>query len=246
MSSLIQLKNISKNFLTEEIETQAVREVNLSIAHGEYVSLSGPSGCGKSTLLSLLGLLDNPTQGSYWLDGVDVSSLDRNRRAEIRNQQIGFIFQSFNLISDLSVAENVILPLQYQSNISTTEAKEKVDFVLDKVEMGHRKNHFPSQLSGGQQQRVAVARALVNSPSFILADEPTGNLDSKNAEAVMHLLSQLHQEGSTICMVTHDPRSAQRADRQVEMFDGQIISDNHQPESTLSDSQDHANQPALA
>jgi putative ABC transport system ATP-binding protein len=225
MSALIQLSNISKHFVTEEIETRAVNDINLSINKGEYVSLSGPSGCGKSTLLSMLGLLDSATTGSYILDGHDVSSLNRNERARIRNNQIGFVFQSFNLISDLTVAENVMLPLTYQKGLSKKIISEKTNKVLDKVEMGHRKNHYPSQLSGGQQQRVAVARALINEPAFILADEPTGNLDSKNALAVMDLLTQLHQAGSTICMVTHDPRSAEQASRQIEMFDGQIISD---------------------
>lgn len=225
MSSLIELSNICKHFVTEEIETRAVNNINLTINKGEYVSLSGPSGCGKSTLLSLLGLLDSASSGSYLLDGVDVSSLSRNQRAKIRSNQIGFVFQSFNLISDLSVSENVMLPLTYQKGLDKKTIMNKVDSVLEKVEMSHRKNHFPSQLSGGQQQRVAVARALVNEPAFILADEPTGNLDSKNAQAVMNLLQQLHQAGSTICMVTHDPRSAELASRQVEMFDGQIIAD---------------------
>ena len=227
MSALIQLNNICKYFVTEEIETRAVNNVNLSIEKGEYISLSGPSGCGKSTLLSLLGLLDSATDGSYILDGVDVSSLNRNQRAKIRNNQIGFIFQSFNLISDLSVSENVMLPLTYQKGLDKKIITAKVNDVLEKVEMSHRKNHYPSQLSGGQQQRVAVARALINDPAFILADEPTGNLDSKNAQAVMNLLTQLHQAGSTICMVTHDPRSAEQASRQVEMFDGQIIADSN-------------------
>ncbi|MEP1740797.1 MAG: ABC transporter ATP-binding protein [Kangiellaceae bacterium] len=225
MKSLIQLDNVCKHFMTEEIETRAVSQVNLSINQGDYLSLSGPSGCGKSTLLSILGLLDSPTSGCYFLDNVDVSSLDRNQRAKIRNEQVGFVFQSFNLISDLTVFENVMLPLTYRSGIESSLIKSKVNDVLDKVEMSHRKNHFPSQLSGGQQQRVAVARALVNDPSFILADEPTGNLDSRNAQAVMDLLKSLHDEGSTICMVTHDPRSAEQADRRIEMFDGHIVVD---------------------
>lgn len=230
MNTLIELKNISKNFVTEEIETRAVNKVNLSINKGDYLSLSGPSGCGKSTLLSILGLLDFATEGEYFLDGLNVSTLDRNQRAKIRNEQVGFIFQSFNLISDLTVAENVMLPLTYRSGLDKSLMKNKVCDVLDKVEMSHRKNHFPSQLSGGQQQRVAVARALVNDPAFILADEPTGNLDSKNAESVLSLIKALHDEGSTICMVTHDPRSAEQADRKVEMFDGHIIVDTtHQP-----------------
>ena len=225
MSALIKLENISKLFVTEEIETRAVNQVSLAINKGEYVALSGPSGCGKSTLLSMMGLLDTATEGSYELSGVDVSQLNTNQRAAIRNQKIGFIFQSFNLISDLTVFENVMLPLTYQKGLVKDQIQQQVDQVLTKVDMGHRKNHFPSQLSGGQQQRVAVARALVNNPDFILADEPTGNLDSKNAQAVMNLLEELHQDGSTICMVTHDPQSALRAQRQVDMFDGQIIND---------------------
>ena len=225
MSAIIQLTNIGKSFLTDDIETRAVQGVNLSIARGDYLSLSGPSGCGKSTLLSLLGLLDVPTSGQYLLDQQDVSGLSRNERARIRSLQVGFVFQSFNLISDLSVAENVMLPLTYQRGLAAEAMRDKVASVLDKVDMGHRRNHFPSQLSGGQQQRVAIARALVNDPAFILADEPTGNLDSKNANAVMKLFGELHDSGSTICMVTHDPRSAELASRRVEMFDGQIVAD---------------------
>lgn len=225
MSAIIQLNSISKSFLTDEIETRAVNDVSVSINQGEYLSLSGPSGCGKSTLMSILGLLDVPSSGSYHLDQVDVSSLSRNQRAQIRSRQVGIVFQSFNLISDLSVAENVMLPLTYQSGISKEAIKAKVNTVLEQVEMSHRHSHYPSQLSGGQQQRVAIARALVNDPAFILADEPTGNLDSKNAAAVMQLFDVLHAAGSTICMVTHDPLSAERASRQLEMFDGRIISD---------------------
>ncbi|PWK48635.1 ABC transporter ATP-binding protein [Pleionea mediterranea] len=225
MTALIQLKNISKHFVTDEVETHAVNQINLSITQGEYLALSGPSGCGKSTLLSLLGLLDSPSEGTYHLTGLDASSLNRNERAKIRNEKVGFVFQSFNLISDLTVAENVMLPLTYQKGLSKQTMMDKVNDVLQQVEMSHRTRHFPSQLSGGQQQRVAVARALVNDPAFILADEPTGNLDSKNAEAVMQLLNSLHQKGSTIVMVTHDPRSAECASRQVEMLDGQIIRD---------------------
>ena len=226
MTTLIELTDISKTFLTQEIETRAIDSVNLVIKKGEYISLSGQSGCGKSTLLSLLGLLDSSTQGRYRLNGVDVSSLSRDQRAKIRSEQIGFVFQSFNLISDLTVFENVMLPLTYLSGLTKSVIETKVQQVLEKVEMSHRKDHFPSQLSGGQQQRVAVARALVNDPAIILADEPTGNLDSKNAEAVLTLLDKLHQEGSTICMVTHDPASAKRAERCLEMFDGRIIADN--------------------
>lgn len=225
MTALITLKNISKTFLTEEIETRALNDINLVINKGEYIALSGQSGCGKSTLLSLLGLLDTPSSGHYQLAESDVSSLTRDQRANIRCEKIGFVFQSFNLISDLTVFENVMLPLTYQSNKSKKQIENKVHEVLAKVEMSHRKNHFPSQLSGGQQQRVAVARALVNDPSIILADEPTGNLDSKNAEAVLQLFDLLHQDGATICMVTHDPASAKRASRCLEMFDGQLIKD---------------------
>lgn len=233
MTALITLKNISKTFLTEEIETRALNSINLVINKGEYISLSGQSGCGKSTLLSLLGLLDSPSEGYYHLAETDVSSLTRDQRAKIRSEQIGFVFQSFNLISDLTVFENVMLPLTYQSGLSKADIAAKVEAVLAKVDMAHRKNHYPSQLSGGQQQRVAVARALVNDPAIILADEPTGNLDSKNAEAVLQLFDQLHQEGATICMVTHDPASAKRASRCLEMFDGQMIKDNANHDSNL-------------
>ena len=226
MTALIELKNITKAFLTEEIETRAINNVNITINKGEYLSLSGQSGCGKSTLLSLLGLLDSPTSGSYHINDVDVSSLSRDQRAKIRSEQIGFVFQSFNLISDLTIFENVMLPLTYQSGLSKQVITDKVNNVLEKVEMSHRKDHYPSQLSGGQQQRVAVARALVNDPAIILADEPTGNLDSKNAQAVLALFDKLHQNGATICMVTHDPASAKRASRCLEMFDGRLISDN--------------------
>ena len=225
MTALIHLTNIGKTFLTDEIETRALNNIHLTIHEGEYVSLSGQSGCGKSTLLSLLGLLDTPTTGQYVLSGQDVSTLNRDQRASIRSLQVGFVFQSFNLISDLTLFENVMLPLTYQKGLSKSEMQKKVSEVLDKVEMNHRKNHFPSQLSGGQQQRAAVARALVNDPKIILADEPTGNLDSVNAESVLTLFDQLHQEGATICMVTHDPESAKRAVRNLEMFDGQLIKD---------------------
>lgn len=234
MTALITLKDINKTFLTEEIETRALNGINIDINKGEYLSLSGQSGCGKSTLLSLLGLLDVPTSGVFMLGDKNVSSLSRDERAKIRSQEIGFVFQSFNLISDLSVYENVMLPLTYQSGISKAQMNDKVIEVLNKVEMGHRTGHFPSQLSGGQQQRVAVARALVNDPAIILADEPTGNLDSKNAEAVLALFDKLHQDGATICMVTHDPASAKRASRSVEMFDGQLIKD-HQNQVGVSE-----------
>lgn len=226
MATIIKLQDISKKFLTDEVETRALSNINLVINKGEYLSLSGQSGCGKSTLLSLLGLLDAPTSGEYYLGDSNVAKLSRDQRAAIRSEQIGFVFQSFNLISDLTVFENVMLPLTYQSGISKSAMQDKVSQVLEKVQMGHRKSHYPSQLSGGQQQRVAVARALVNDPAIILADEPTGNLDSKNAEAVLQLFDQLHQDGATICMVTHDPASAKRASRCLEMFDGQLIKDN--------------------
>ena len=225
MSVLIELSNLNKVFATDEVETHALSKVNLKISKGEYISISGPSGCGKSTLLSILGLLDTCSDGSYQLSGHEVSTLDAKQRASIRNKEIGFIFQSFNLISDLTVFENVELPLTYRKDLSKSERVKLVETALEKVDMGHRAQHFPSQLSGGQQQRVAVARAIVGNPSMILADEPTGNLDSKNAEQVMSLLDQLHAEGSTICMVTHDPRGAERAERIVKIFDGQIVSD---------------------
>jgi len=224
--ALIQLNNVQKIFYTDEVETHALSDIQLTINAGEYVSISGPSGCGKSTLLSVLGLLDVATHGEYKLNNHQVLDLNQAARARIRNKEVGFIFQSFNLISDLSVEENVALPLTYRDDYSSQEIKEAVKAALEKVDMGHRGNHFPSQLSGGQQQRVAVARAIAGNPSIILADEPTGNLDSKNAEAVMALLDNLHKEGATICMVTHDPRSAQRAERLVEILDGKVIADN--------------------
>ena len=221
--SLIQLSNLSKIFYADEIETHALSEVHLSIAKGEYVSISGPSGCGKSTLLSLLGLLDTPTGGTYQLNGSNAESLKPNDRARIRNKEIGFVFQAFNLIGDLSVFENVELPLTYRPGVGKAERRERAMKALERVGMGHRIKHFPSQLSGGQQQRVAVARALVGEPSILLADEPTGNLDSKNGEQVMGLLQELHAAGATICMVTHDPRYADFADRKIHMFDGRIV-----------------------
>lgn len=226
MSTLIELNNIKKIFLTDEVETHALKDICLNINKGEYVSISGPSGCGKSTLLSILGLLDTASDGKFVLSNNDVSDIHKNVRARIRNKEIGFVFQSFNLISDLSVEENVELPLTYRKDLSKSDRQKMVKEALDKVDMGHRNKHFPSQLSGGQQQRVAVARAIAGSPSLILADEPTGNLDSTNAKGVMDLLDELHQEGATICMVTHDPRSASRAERLVELFDGQVVADN--------------------
>lgn len=225
MSALIELKSIAKIFYTEEIETHALTDIHLTINEGEYVSISGASGCGKSTLLAILGLLDTATKGEYQLNGHQVDTLNNAERAQIRNKEVGFIFQSFNLISDLTVAENIALPLSYRKDISKKEIEALVKKALAKVNMENRSNHFPSQLSGGQQQRVAVARAIAGNPAIILADEPTGNLDSKNAESVMALLDELHAEGATICMVTHDPRSALRAQRKVEIFDGKVVSD---------------------
>ena len=222
---LINLENIKKTYFTDTVETHALSNITLSINKGEYISISGPSGCGKSTLLSLMGLLDTSTDGNYGLAGHDVSDISKAERARIRNKEIGFIFQSFNLISDLDVEENVELPLTYRTDLTKQERKKMVEQALNKVDMAHRAKHFPSQLSGGQQQRVAVARAIAGNPSILLADEPTGNLDSVNAEAVMALLDTLHREGATICMVTHDPRSAERAERNIDILDGQIISD---------------------
>lgn len=222
---LVNLTNLDKVFYTDDVETHALSDINISINKGEYLSISGPSGCGKSTLLSILGLLDTPTSGVYQLAGHDVTSLNKDERAKIRNEKVGFIFQAFNLISDLTVAENVELPLSYRSDISKTERQQLVKDALSQVDMQHRANHFPSQLSGGQQQRVAVARAIAGKPDILLADEPTGNLDSKNANAVMELLDQLHENGATICMVTHDPRSASRAERIIEIFDGKVVAD---------------------
>ena len=223
---LIQITNMTKVFYTDEVETHALSGVSFSISRGEYVALSGPSGCGKSTLLSILGLLDTATGGRYELNGRAVEQLDFSERAHIRNREIGFIFQSFNLIGDLTVAENVELPLTYRHGMPANERKRRVEESLQRVSMAHRMNHYPAQLSGGQQQRIAVARALAGSPSILLADEPTGNLDSQNGEAVMDLLKELHAEGATICMVTHDARFATLADRQVHLFDGRIVSAN--------------------
>jgi putative ABC transport system ATP-binding protein len=224
-SNLVKLSDIRKVFYTDDVETHALTDINLEISKGEFISITGPSGCGKSTLLSLLGLLDTSTGGIYQLAGHNVVDLNRDERARIRNKEIGFVFQAFNLISDMSVAENVELPLTYRSDLSKSERKEMVSKALEQVDMLHRANHFPSQLSGGQQQRVAVARAISGKPSIILADEPTGNLDSKNAQSVMALLDNLHEQGATICMVTHDPKSAARAQRTIEVFDGKIVSD---------------------
>jgi putative ABC transport system ATP-binding protein len=223
-NSLIRLDGVGKVFYTEELETHALNDIHLEIRNGQYVAIAGPSGCGKTTLLSILGLLDTPTSGEYTLDGEPVASLTASQRARIRNQHIGFIFQAFNLIGDLTVYENVELPLTYRG-MPSAERKQRVHDSLERVGMAHRINHYPAQLSGGQQQRVAVARALVGQPSILLADEPTGNLDSKNGNAVMDLLRELHGEGSTICMVTHDPRYAHFADHTLNLFDGQIVSE---------------------
>lgn len=220
--ALISMQGISKVFLTDEVETHALSEVEFGIQPGEFVSISGPSGSGKTTLLSILGLLDTATDGTYSLNGTDVSNLTASERARVRNREIGFIFQSFNLIGDLNVFENVELPLTYRG-MAAAERRERANAALDRVGMTHRAKHMPSQLSGGQQQRVAVARAVCGDPSILLADEPTGNLDSGNAAAVMDLMAELHQGGATICMVTHDPRWAEHADRTIHLFDGQVV-----------------------
>jgi putative ABC transport system ATP-binding protein len=231
--TLIRLENLTKVFYTDEVETHALAGVHLEIKSGEFLSIAGPSGCGKSTLLSILGLLDSPTDGSYWIHTEPVERLSLSDRTRIRNREIGFIFQAFNLIGDLTVFENVELPLTYRS-MGAKERKERVQNVLERVGMAHRAKHYPSQLSGGQQQRVAVARALVGQPSILLADEPTGNLDSKNSEAVIDLLRQLHSEGATICMVTHDPRYAAIADRTVHLFDGKIVEETTSAETAAA------------
>jgi putative ABC transport system ATP-binding protein len=222
--ALIHLQGVNKIFYTEDVETHALHEVELLIRRGEYLSIAGPSGCGKSTLLSILGLLDSPTEGEYTLNGKAVADLSMSQRARIRNREVGFIFQAFNLIGDLTVYENVELPLTYRGTPSA-ERKSKVQAALERVGMAHRMKHYPAQLSGGQQQRVAVARAVVGDPSILLADEPTGNLDSTNGEQVMDLLRELHRGGATLCMVTHDPRYASYAERTVRLFDGKIVED---------------------
>ena len=219
---LIKLDNVSKVFVTDEVETHALSGIHFHVNKGEYLSIAGPSGCGKSTLLAILGLLDTPSDGSYYLNGKPVTGLKMSERARIRNREIGFIFQAFNLIGDLTVYENVELPLTYRG-MPSSERKRRVQEALERVGMSHRMKHYPSQLSGGQQQRVAVARALGGDPLILLADEPTGNLDSGNGEAVMGLMRELHQAGSTICMVTHDPRYAEFADRTIRLFDGRIV-----------------------
>ena len=223
--SLIHLEGVTKVFMTDEVETHALAGIHLDIAKGEYISIAGPSGCGKSTLLAILGLLDSPSDGTYILNGKPVQGLKLSERARIRNREIGFIFQAFNLIGDLTVYENVELPLTYRG-MGGAERKKRVHEALERVGMSHRVKHYPSQLSGGQQQRVAVARALAGDPSILLADEPTGNLDSANGEAVMDLLRELHRGGATICIVTHDPRYARYADRSIHLFDGRIVEEN--------------------
>jgi putative ABC transport system ATP-binding protein len=222
--ALIQLENISKVFHTDEVETHALDSVSLEVADGEYVSIAGPSGSGKTTLLSILGLLDTPTSGEYVLAGEPVAKLSVADRARVRNRQIGFIFQAFNLIGDLTVFENIELPLTYRG-MTAEERKMRVQNSLEQVGLAHRANHYPGQLSGGQQQRVAVARAIAGDPAILLADEPTGNLDSQNSESVMSLLRELHKGGATICMVTHDSRYAHQADRTIDLFDGRVVSE---------------------
>ena len=219
---LIALAGIKKVFYTDEVETHALSDIQLEIRKGEYLAIAGPSGCGKTTLLSILGLLDSPTEGTYTLDGQPVSRLTASERARVRNRQIGFIFQAFTLIGDLTVYENVELPLTYRG-MPSEERRKRVQAALERVGMSHRMKHFPAQLSGGQQQRVAVARAVAGDPAILLADEPTGNLDSTNGEAVMELLRELHQGGATICMVTHDARYARHAERSVHLFDGKVV-----------------------
>ena len=221
---MITLKNIKKVFKTDEVETWALQNVDLQVNKGEFVAVMGPSGCGKSTLLNILGLLDTPTQGTYLLNGKDVSQMSEDERTDLRKGQLGFVFQSFNLIDELNVTENVELPLLYMGT-SKKERRQQVKDVIERVAMAHRAQHFPAQLSGGQQQRVAIARAVISHPQIILADEPTGNLDSKHGMEVMDLLQQLHEEGTTIIMVTHSQRDANYADRIVNLFDGEIVSE---------------------
>jgi len=227
---LIKLDGVTKVFLTDEVETHALAGIHMDVAKGEYISIAGPSGCGKSTLLSILGLLDSPTDGEYSLNARPVADLPLSERARVRNREIGFIFQSFNLIGDLTVFENVELPLTYRG-MKAAERKKRVTEALERVGMAHRAKHLPSQLSGGQQQRVAVARAVAGEPLILLADEPTGNLDSTNGEAVMELLRELHRQGATIIMVTHDPRYAKHADRQIHLFDGRVVDEEHEPKA---------------
>ncbi len=221
---MIQLENLGKTFRTEEVETIALQDICLHVNKGEFVAIMGPSGCGKSTLLNIIGLLDNPSEGHYLLNGKEVSTLHENERTDLRKGVIGFVFQSFNLIDELTVSENVELPLTYM-NVPKKERKQRVEAMLERMKMSHRANHFPQQLSGGQQQRVAIARAVITRPQLILADEPTGNLDSKNGSEVMNLLTELHREGTTIVMVTHSEHDAGFAGRVVKLFDGKIIAD---------------------
>lgn len=221
---MIQIEKLGKTFRTEEVETIALQDIDLHVKKGEFVSIMGPSGCGKSTLLNIIGLLDNPSQGHYLLNGKEVTTLRENERTDLRKGVIGFVFQSFNLIDELTVSENVELPLTYM-NIPKKERKQRVEAMLERMKMSHRANHFPQQLSGGQQQRVAIARAVITRPQLILADEPTGNLDSKNGTEVMNLLTELHREGTTIIMVTHSEHDAAFAGRIVKLFDGKIIAD---------------------
>src|SRR3978361_1474953 len=227
---LLRLENVSKAFVTDEVETHALQSIHFDVKKGEYLSISGPSGCGKSTLLAILGLLDTPTDGTYYLNGKPVTGLKLSERARIRNREIGFIFQAFNLIGDLTVYENVELPLTYRG-MGSADRKKRVHEALERVGMSHRVKHYPSPLPGGQQQRVAVARALAGEPAILLADEPTGNLDSANGEAVMDLLRELHRGGATICIVTHDPRYARYADRSIRLFDGRIVEESTEPET---------------
>ncbi|MDH3734895.1 MAG: ABC transporter ATP-binding protein [Gemmatimonadota bacterium] len=232
---LIELSGVKKVFFTEEVETHALSDIHLEIPEGEFLSIAGPSGCGKSTLLSLLGLLDTPTGGEYLLDGQPVAELSASHRARIRNRHIGFVFQAFNLIGDLTVYENVELPLTYREGMSASERKDRTLEALERVGMSHRRNHYPAQLSGGQQQRVAVARAVVGDPLIVLADEPTGNLDSRNGGAVMDLLKDLHEDGATICMVTHDPRYAESSERTIHLFDGRIVEDQEHAQKAVEE-----------
>lgn len=221
---MIQIEKLGKTFRTEEVETIALQDIDLHVKKGEFVAIMGPSGCGKSTLLNIIGLLDNPSQGHYLLNGKEVTTLRENERTDLRKGVIGFVFQSFNLIDELTVSENVELPLTYM-NIPKKERKQRVEAMLERMKMSHRANHFPQQVSGGQQQRVAIARAVITRPQLILADEPTGNLDSKNGTEVMNLLTELHREGTTIIMVTHSEHDAAFAGRIVKLFDGKIIAD---------------------
>ena len=228
-NAIISLQNVGKVFRTDEIETHALANIQFDIQQGEFLSIAGPSGCGKSTLLSILGLLDVPSSGSYLINGKSTENLNLDQRAKLRCESIGFVFQAFNLIGDLTVFENVELPLTYRDDMNKRQRKEKVEIALEKVGMGHRQRHYPGQLSGGQQQRVAVARALVCEPTLLLADEPTGNLDSKNGEAVIQLLTDLNQQGTTICMVTHDSRYADISHRSVQLFDGKMVDEQISP-----------------